>query len=232
MNNIHLSTGSPKCRFTGEVAQVAVIELEQGQSAWATAGALMSYTETLNWTVRLPGGATGAARRILAGENLAMTHISADNGPGHLVLAPPSPGKLAAWDLADGPVVATRGAFLGALGEIDISVTVARRAGAFFFGGAGVLLQTISGTGRVILHGSGDFIDYRLAERQTLLVSSGHLAAFAQTVDYDVRNVGGCRKMLLGGEGIFMTTLTGPGRVLLQTLRRGVRPQARVNLEG
>lgn len=183
----------------------------------------MCYTETVDWWVRLPGGAAGAASRLLAGESAMLTYVQATRGPGHAILAPPAPGKMAVWNLADGPVVTTRGAFVGAVGNIEISVTVARRPGAVFFGGAGILLQTVSGTGVVFIHGAGDFVDYSLERGQTVLVSTGNLAAFSKSIDYNIRGVGGCAKMLFGGEGVFLTSLSGPGRVLLQTLKRDAR---------
>ena len=118
----------------------------------------------------------------------------------------------------------TRGAFVAAWGEdIDITVTVARRAGAAVFGGAGLFLQTISGFGFVLVHGSGDFFERQMAAGEEFLVSTGNLAAFSSGIDYDIRGVGGCRRMIFGGEGLFMTNLRGPGRVLLQTLKRNYR---------
>ena len=101
-----------------------------------------------------------------------------------------------------------------------IDVRVAKRAGAAFFGGAGLFLQRISGSGTVLVHGSGDFIDRDLAQGEAVLVSTGSLAAFAESVDYDIQGVAGCRRVAFGGEGLFMTRLSGPGRVLLQTLKR------------
>jgi uncharacterized protein (AIM24 family) len=83
-----------------------------------------------------------------------------------------------------------------------------------------LFLQRVSGAGTVLIHGSGDLDDRTLAPGESLTVSTGHLAAFADSVDYDIRYVGGVRKVLFSGEGLFMTRLTGPGRVLLQTLRR------------
>ena len=72
----------------------------------------------------------------------------------------------------------------------------------------------------MLVHGSGDFIDYHLKEKESILVSTGNLAAFSDSVDYDIQGIGGCRRVLFGGEGLFMTKLTGPGRVLLQSLKR------------
>jgi len=110
---------------------------------------------------------------------------------------------------------------LAALGsDIHIDVQMAKRAGAAVFGGAGLFLQRISGQGTVLIHGSGDFIDRQLASGETLTVSTGNLAAFSGSVDYAIQRVGGVRRTLFGGEGVVMTRLTGPGRVLMQSLKR------------
>src|SRR5690606_21002599 len=92
--------------------------------------------------------------------------------------------------------------------------------GAMFFGGAGLFLQKLSGRGIAIVHGAGDFIEHRLDPGEKLLVSTGNLAVFSAEVRYGVRGVGGCRKVLFGGEGLFMTELTGPGWVMLQSLKK------------
>ena len=88
-----------------------------------------------------------------------------------------------------------------------------------FFGGAGLFLQKLSGTGVVVVHGAGDLVEHHLKTRERLLVSTGNLAFFSARVRYDVRGVGGCFKALAGGEGLFMTELTGPGWVMLQSLK-------------
>lgn len=204
----------------GEFAQYARLVFDAGETCWAGKGGIMSYTQGVSWTLRVPGGVAGAARRMLAGEGVALAHLQADRAGATASLASNQPGRIFIWDLADGPVITTRGSFLGAWGDVDISVTVARRAGAALFGGAGLFLQRISGTGTVLVHGSGDLDDRRLAHGESLTVSTGHLAAFSDSIDYDIQYVGGVRKALFSGEGLFMTKLTGPGRVLLQTLKR------------
>lgn len=209
-----------KVSIEGEIAQVARLEWEGDESVWASKGSLMSYSRGVEWSLRIPGGLGGAVRRSMAGEGLALTYLEAQAGESAM-LASNAPGHIALWDLADGPVVATSGSFLAAWGEsLDINVTVARRPGAAFFGGAGLFMQHVSGTGRVLIHGSGDFQERRLAEGESMLISTGNLAAFADSVDYDIQRVGGVRRALFGGEGLFITRLTGPGRVLLQTLKR------------
>jgi uncharacterized protein (AIM24 family) len=158
---------------------------------------------------------------MLSGEGVALTFIEATQDGQWATLAANQPGKILPWDLDDGPVITTRGSFVAAFGPaVEIDVRVARRAGAAFFGGAGLFLQRISGSGTVLVHGSGDFMERQLAEGESLLVSTGSLAAFAESVDYDIQGVAGCRRVAFGGEGLFMTRLSGPGRVLLQSLKR------------
>ncbi len=215
--------------ITGEIAQTANFTLHTGEYLWASKGAIVSYSQGIDWDLKIPGGVGAAIKRSLAGEGIALTYVQSYYDHQRLVLAANAPGHIAVWDLAaSGPVLATRGAFLAAWGtNLDITATIARRAGAAVFGGAGLLLQKVSGVGKVLIHGSGDFLDHELAAGEEVLVSTGNLAAFSETVDYNIRGVGGIKKIVFGREGIFMTKLTGPGRVMLQSLKRGLAAGAR-----
>jgi len=208
-------------KIHGELAQVADLALDKGDTSWASKGSIVTMDPGLCWHLKVPGGAGGAARRMMSGEGVALTFLEATADGQRATLAANQPGKIIAWDLDGGPVITTRGSFVAAFGpQVNIDVRVAKRAGAAFFGGAGLFLQHISGSGTVLVHGSGDFIERDLAKGEAILVSTGSLAAFAETVDYDIQGVAGCRRMAFGGEGLFMTRLSGPGRVLLQTLKR------------
>jgi uncharacterized protein (TIGR00266 family) len=208
-------------KIEGDLAQVANLSLSAGETCWSSKGALMSLTPGVDWTLKIPGGLGGAVSRSLSGEGITLTYIEAKQDNQTVTLTSNHPGKILGWDLADGPILTTRGSFVAAFGrDVRIDVTIARRAGAALFGGAGLFLQKISGAGIVLVHGAGDFVDRRLAQGESILVSSGNLAAFAEQVDYNIQGVGGCRRIFFGGEGLFMTRLTGPGRVLLQTLKR------------
>jgi uncharacterized protein (TIGR00266 family) len=207
-------------QITGNIAQNVRLQLDRGDSLWAGRGSLMAYSPGVQWDLRVPGGLSGALKRSVAGEGVQLIRVKAEQNEQYVLLAANSPGHIQTWDLADGPVVTTRGAFLAAWGEIEITATIARRAGAALFGGSGLFLQRVSGQGKVLIHGSGDFYERTLADGEQMLVSTGNLAAFSHSVDYDIQGVGGCRKMLFSGEGFFMTRLTGPGRVLLQSLKQ------------
>jgi len=204
----------------GVIAQTADLTLDKGQTMWVSRGSLLAYDDRVDWALRIPGGAAKSVRRMMSGEGLALTHVTANQDGARCVLSANQPGKLATWDLDRGAIICTSGAFVAALGDVDIDVTVARSAGAALFGGAGLFLQKLSGTGIAVVHGSGDFIERQLEAGEKLLVSTGNLALFSAECSYGVRGVGGCRKMMFGGEGLFMTELTGPGWVMLQSLKK------------
>jgi uncharacterized protein (TIGR00266 family) len=213
-----------KYAIEGKLAQFVRLTFSKGETCWASKGALISYDPEVNWKLKVPGGIGGAARRVFSGESVALTLIRADQDGRQVTLSSNQPGKVIPWDLDNGSVITTRGSFVCTFGpDVHIDVVVAKRPGAAFFGGAGLFLQKISGRGTAIIHGSGDFIDQELIEGESILVSTGNLAAFSETVDYTIQKVSGLRRIFFGGEGLFMTKLTGPGRVLLQSLKRQSR---------
>ncbi len=203
--------------LTGEIAQVLGLELAGGQNVWASKGSILAHDPGVAWQLKIPGAALS---RMLSGEGLAMTYLTCQQPGAQVLLTANSTGKIAVWDLAWGPVTCTSGSFLAAIGNVDINVTVARRAGAAIFGGAGLLLQKISGQGLVFIHGAGDFTEKTLVPGQSITVSTGNLAAFSSGAGYDIVGVGGCIKALFGSEGLFMTRMTGPGKVLLQSMKK------------
>ena len=183
----------------GVIAQTVNLQLNRGQTLWASRGSLLAYDTGIDWTLRVPGGATKALGRMMSGEGVSLTHVTAREDGASLTLSANQPGRLATWDLDRGGIVCTSGSFVAALGDVDIDVTVARSAGAAFFGGAGLFLQKLTGTGVAIVHGAGDFVEKQLAPGETILVSTGNLALFSAEVSYGVRGVGGCGKNAVRG---------------------------------
>jgi len=203
----------------GAIAQTATLKLKKGQSLWVSKGCLLAY-QGIDWTLKIPGGAGKALGRMMSGEGVTLTHVVANRDDAKVVLTANQPGKLASWDLSRGAIICTSGSFVAALGQVDINVTMARSAGAALFGGAGLFLQKLSGEGIALVHGSGDFVEQTLGVGESVLVSTGNLAVFSADVSYGIRRTGGCLKSIFGGEGIFMTELTGPGWVMMQSLKK------------
>ena len=218
---------TPNTIIEGEIAQSVRMTLLKDEKVWASRGSLVSLDHGVKWKLEVPGGASAAIGRAFAGEGLSLTRIWAEKKGCEVVLGAGQPGKIAAWPLDRGAILCTRGSFLAARGDVDIRATVAKRAGAALFGGAGLILQKVSGKGVAFVHGAGDFVARDLKRGESIEVSTGNLAAFQESVDYSIVSVAGCRNMLFGGEGLFMAKLTGPGIVYIQTLRRA--PAARGN---
>ncbi len=206
-------------QIAGSIAQYVSIQPERDQLIWASNGSIMSYTSGVKWNLAVPGGVSAAVKRSLSGEGVSLTQLRASAPQQEILLSANRPGHIRAWTLERSAIITTRGSFLAAWGEIDITVSVARRAGAAVFGGVGLFMQRIQGSGLVLVHGSGDLEERELTAGESLVVSTGNIAAFEDTVDYSIEAVGSVGKFFFAGEGLFMTRLTGPGRVLLQSLK-------------
>jgi uncharacterized protein (TIGR00266 family) len=216
-----------KFSIQGVINQALALEMAPGEQVWAQRRSLVSWTSGIGWTVRIPGGIPGMVMRALSGESFFLLRAKAREA-GILHLAASTPSVIYAWDLAQGPVTTMRGNFLAAVGDVEIQVGIATRPLSALFGGMGILLQTVYGTGTVFITPSGDLTELRLGEREGLRVATGNLAAYSRTLDYDVRWVGGIGKILLGGEGAIMTRIGGPGFALLQSVKRKGKPFAKI----
>jgi uncharacterized protein (TIGR00266 family) len=160
----------------------------------------------------------GLKRKILAGESFFLTFFRSHTPSARVAFAGPYPGKIMRMPLANSAVICQRDAFLCAAGPIDINIAFTKRLGAGFFGGEGFILQKLEGSGEAFIHSGGTIIEMTLKPGEKLRVDTGCLVAFDPTVDYDIQFVGGIKTAIFGGEGLFFATMTGPGRVWIQTL--------------
>ncbi len=213
-----------KYDIEGHNLQIARVHLQPGQEIYAEAGKMIFKSANVDWTTRMSGQSwgdkiIGAIKRKLMGESLFFTYFQATVGTGHVGFAGHFPGKIQVFDLAAGQtMMVQRDGFLFAQSSVTLDIAMVRRLGAGLLGGEGFILQKLTGPGLVFVHAGGDHVDFTLAPGETLQVQTGHLVAFEPTVNYDVQLVGGIRTAIFGGEGLFLTTLTGPGRVILQSM--------------
>lgn len=217
-------------RIIGDDLQAVIVTLDPGEAVVAEAGAMMymqdgiSMATTLDMTGRggsLFGKLLAGGKRILAGDSFFVTLFANEaRARRDVAFAAPFPGKVLATDLDDwgGTVICQKDSFLCAARGIDVSVAFSRRIGAGFFGGEGFILQRLVGDGLAFIHASGTLHTIELAAGEQLRVDTGCLVAMQQSVDYDIQMVPGIKTALFGGEGLFFARLTGPGRVVLQTL--------------
>jgi uncharacterized protein (TIGR00266 family) len=218
----------------GDNLQVARIRLKPGQEVYAEAGKMVYKHAAIQWESRMTGQSLGekligALKRKLSGESLFMTYFRATS-EGEVGFAGSYPGRIQAFELAAGQsVLVQRDSFLAAQTTVQLNIALVKRIGAGLFGGEGFILQKLTGPGTVFIHGGGDFVEFTLAPAEVLQVDTGCIVGFDESVSYDIQLAGGIKTAIFGGEGLFLATLTGPGRVIIQSmtlekLRRELTP--------
>lgn len=207
----------------GHNLQIARVHLKPGQEIYAEAGKMVYKSSNVFWETRMSGNTLGqkilgAIKRRLMGESIMMTYFRTQV-PAEVGFAGHYPGKIHVWELQAGQsMMVQRDAFLFASSSVQLDIALVRRLGAGLLGGEGFILEKLTGPGAVFIHAGGDFVEFDLASGEQMQVQTGHIVAFEPTVDYDIQMVGSIRTAIFGGEGIFLATLTGPGKVVLQSL--------------
>jgi uncharacterized protein (TIGR00266 family) len=202
----------------GDVMQAVVVPLGPGQEVQAEPGALLYMAGDVEMDSGMRGGLWGGLKRMVAGESLLVTRFRR-RSQGQVAFAAPHPGKLRQLDL-DGlqTWLCQRDSFLFATRGVEMGIAFTKRFGAGLFGGEGFILQRLAGHGTAFIHGGGNFLEFDLVPGQVLRVDTGCIVAFQDSVSYDIQFVGGFKNALFGGEGLFLATLSGPGKTILQTL--------------
>jgi uncharacterized protein (TIGR00266 family) len=217
-------------RVIGDDMQAVIVTLDPREMVVAEAGAMMYMEDDIAMDTTLDATGSGGglmnklfagAKRVLAGDSFFVTTFA--NGGAKrrdVAFAAPYPGKIFPVDLRQwgGRVIAQKNSFLCAAFGVNITIAFTKRIGAGFFGGEGFILQRLDGDGLAFLHASGTLAEMKLGPGESLRVDTGCLVAMEESVGYDIRMVPGVKTALFGGEGLFLVHLTGPGRVVLQTL--------------
>ncbi|MBN1999144.1 TIGR00266 family protein [candidate division KSB1 bacterium] len=205
----------------GDDLQLVEIELDPDEGIRAEAGAMMYMEQDIQMQTKADGGIFGGFKRILTGESFFITtFLNTGRNKAHVAFSAPFPGKIVVLNLTElgGTFLCQKNSFLCAARGIEIEVAFTKRIGAGLFGGEGFILQRLEGEGLAFAHAGGTIISKQLGQGEQLRVDTGCLVAFAPTVDYDIKFVGGFKNALFGGEGLFLAQLTGPGLVYLQSL--------------
>jgi uncharacterized protein (TIGR00266 family) len=215
----------------GDDLQFVEIELDPGETAIAEAGMMMYMEDGIGFETKMGDGSkpqagfldklVGAGKRALTGESLFMTHFTsaARDGKRHVAFGAPYPGKIIPIDLdeANGELICQKDSFLCAAMGTELSIAFNKKLGAGFFGGEGFILQRLRGDGMVFLHAGGTIVEKRLNNGK-IMVDTGCIVAFENTINYDIQRAGNLKSMIFGGEGLFLATLQGTGRIWLQSL--------------
>jgi uncharacterized protein (TIGR00266 family) len=215
----------------GDDLQFVEVELDPSETVIAEAGAMMYMESGVTFESRMGDGSKpqagfmdklmDAGKRLITRESLFMTHFthSGAEGKRHVAFGAPYPGKIIAIDLDEtsGELICQKDSFLCAALGTEISIAFNKRIGAGLFGGEGFILQMLRGDGMVFIHAGGTIIEKRL-QNEKLMVDTGCIVAFESQISYDIEQAGNLKSMIFGGEGLFLATLQGTGRVWLQSL--------------
>lgn len=196
------------------------IELQPNEKIYADAGTMVYLTGNTVMQAKARGGVLKSlARSMLTKENFFLTEFTTTGAPGVVALSGPVPGSIIARDVTPSMgVMAQKGAFLAADDNIELSTAFQKKLAAGFFGGEGFILQKFTGQGTVLLHACGDFVEMNLQPGQNVRVDTGCVVCWDESVNYEITKAGGIKTMVFGGEGLFLASLTGPGRVVLQSM--------------
>jgi uncharacterized protein (TIGR00266 family) len=220
-------------KIFGDDLQFVEVELDPGESAVAEAGAMMYMTQGIEMNTVFGDGSQnqaatgfmgkllGAGKRLLTGESLFMTVFSNSGyGKQQVAFAAPYAGKIIPLDLATlgGRITCQKDSFLCAARGVSIGIEFQKKIGVGLFGGEGFIMQRLEGDGLVFVHAGGTIHSFELSPGQNLRVDTGCLVALQPTVSYDIQFVGKVKTAFFGGEGLFFASLTGPGKVWLQSL--------------
>ena len=198
---------------------VAVCYLNAGEKMITERGSMSWMSPNMQMQTSSNGGIGKAFGRMFAGEALFQNIYTAADGEGMIAFASSFPGEIRAFQITpDKPMIVQKSAFLASEAGVTLSVHFQKRIGAGFFGGEGFIMQRLDGYGTAFIEIDGSIVEYSLGPGQSIIVDTGFVAAMDATCSMDIQAVPGLKNKLLGGEGFFNTVVTGPGRVLIQTM--------------
>lgn len=208
-----------KYEIKGGDLPVVICYPEANQALKTERGAMSWMSPNMQMTTNAGGGFGGVLGRMVTGESIFLNEYRAQGGPGMIAFASSFPGSIIPYQVSPGnEIVVQKGGFLAMEEGLNLSVQFQRKFGAGFFGGEGFIMQKVSGNGLVFLEIDGTCVQYDLQPGQQLIVDTGYLAAYTGSCTMDIQTVKGFKNAMFGGEGLFNTVITGPGRVYLQTM--------------
>lgn len=206
-------------QIQGETLPVVICELEGGESVITEGGGMSWMSPNMRMDTTTNGGVGKAFGRIFSGEAIFQNRYTAEGGPGMIAFASSFPGSVRAFRISPGhEMILQKHAFLAGETGVELSVFFNKKISTGLFGGEGFVMQKCSGNGTVFAEFDGHVVEYELQEGQQIVVDTGHLAAMTAGCRMEIQSVPGVKNMLFGGEGLFHTIVSGPGRIWLQTM--------------
>lgn len=209
-------------KISGDNLQLVTLQIKPGEKIYAEAGSMIYMSGNISMEAKMRGGFLKGLGRKIAGETMFLTEFISSSGSGMVSFGGNAPGTIKPIELnGNQEFLVQKDAFLCAEDSIDLSIAFQKRLGSAFFGGEGFILEKLTGSGTVFVHACGDFVEFDLEPNQILKVDTGSVVGWEGSVSFDIERVKGIKTMFFGGEGIFLTTLKGPGKVILQSMDLG-----------
>ena len=206
-------------KIIGDMLPAVICKLKKGETILTENGGMSWMDSDITMKTTTNGGLMKGIGRAFAGESIFMNTYTAEKDDVEIAFSSCFPGQILEFDLAEGEtIIAQKRAFLCSETTVDISMKFRKKLGAGLFGGEGFIMQKITGPGKVFLEIDGSVIKKELAEGEKLKIDNGYVAAMTENVKLDIETVKGVKNIVFGGEGLFITTLTGPGTVWLQSM--------------
>lgn len=206
-------------KIDGAPLPVVICQLNAGETMITERGSMSWMSPNMKMETTSNGGLGKALGRMFAGEALFQNRYTAQGGPGMIAFASSFPGSIRAFEIGPGrELIVQKSGFLASEATVELSVFFQKKLGSGFFGGEGFIMQRLSGNGMAFAEIDGTLVEYDLQPGQQIVVDTGNVAGFTAGVQMEIRQVPGMKNKLLGGEGLFNTVLTGPGRIWLQTM--------------
>jgi len=198
---------------------IVVCTLQKGETMKDESGSMAFMTTDIKMDTNTGGGLLKGLGRALSGDSIFLSFYTAKSDNQKIAFASCTPGKIIPIKLnGSNSIIGQKNAFLASEESVEISMHFRKKLGTGIFGGEGFILQKFTGEGMLFLEIDGEVIEHDLQPGEKLLVEQGHIAAMEETVDFDIQRIKGAKNMLFSGEGLFLTTLTGPGKVWIQTM--------------
>lgn len=208
-----------EARISGDGLPVVTLKLNRGETVISENGGMSWMDPRIKMQTTTNGGIMKGLGRALSGESLFMNSFTAEDDDVEVAFASSFPGKILEVNLGPGEsIIAQKRAFLCGESSVEMKMHFRKKLGAGLFGGEGFIMQKITGPGKVFLEIDGDLVKKELAAGEKLIIDNGYLAAMTEGVQLNIETVKGFKNMMFGGEGLFVTTLTGPGTVWLQSM--------------
>ncbi len=201
----------------GEPLPVALVYLEGGESVMCQKGAMSWMTPNMKMATGT-GGIGKAFSKMFSGESMFQNTYTSEGGPGMIAFASSVPGSIIPFDISQGDMIVQKGGYLASEPSVEFSIAFQKKIGAGFFGGEGFIMQRLHGKGIALVEIDGYVVEYDLQAGQQMVIDTGYLAAMTGTCTMDIQTVKGIGNALFGGEGLFNTVVTGPGKIYLQTM--------------